>query len=170
MSSTEMTLMDRKMLTLAANGKSADEIAEETGLAPEKVILRVKELVNSRNVWDSVERENLLLHSIYELKAKLENNMNALIGDPKLLESYRKTLELLGSRLESRSQLNEADLLKISDAHARKMVTLIQSGYYHARSALQREYPEVDLTVIDSAFNSGMDLAVAELEAEASDE
>lgn len=170
MPNTEMTLMDRKILTLAANGKSAEEISEDTGIAPEKVILRVKDLIGSRSVWDNTERENLLLHSIYELKAKLEGNMNALIGDPKLLESYRKTLELLGQRLEARSQLNEADLLKISDAHARKMVALIQAGYYHARAALSRDYPDVDLSVIDAAFNDGMDTAVAALEAEAADE
>ena len=79
-------------------------------------------------------------------------------------------LELLGQRLEARSQLNEADLLKISDAHARKMVALIQAGYYHARAALSRDYPDVDLSVIDAAFNDGMDTAVAALEAEAADE
>ena len=161
-----MTLMDKKMLTLASNGKSAEEIAEDTGLSAEQVVLRVKELISSHNVWDSIERENLLLHSIYELKSKLESNMNAIIGDPKLLESYRKTLELLGNRLESRSQINDADLLRITEAHSRKMLALISAGYYHARKALAEQYPDVDLTVIDAEFNSGMGSAVLELEAE----
>jgi len=165
MSKSDMTLQDRKVLTLAANGKSAEEIAEQTGIPAEKVILRVKELIGSRNVWDAMERENLLLHSIYELKEKLEDNIEAILGDPKLLESYRKTLELLGQRLESRSQLNEEDLLRISDAHARKMVTIINLGYYRARQALAEQYPEVDLLVIDGAFNEGMDQAALEIEA-----
>lgn len=167
--STVITLMDKKMLGLAANGKSAEEISEETGVDPESVLLRVKELIGSRNVWDNVERENLLLQSIYDLKAKLEKNFEAVMGDPKLIENYRKTLEFLGQRLEARSKINEADLMRVSEAHARKMIGLINAGYYHARSRLASEYPEVDLSVIDAAFNDGMGDAVAALEAEVSD-
>lgn len=165
---TIVTLMDKKVLNLAANGKSAEEIAEQTGIAPETVILRVKELIGSRNVWDNVERENLLLNSIYELKEKLEDNFQAVMGDPKLLENYRKTLEMLGQRLEARSQINEADLMRVSEAHARKMISLINAGYYAARKRLSSEYPTVDLSMIDDAFNDGMGDAVLALEAEAS--
>lgn len=161
--------MDRKMLTLAANGKSAVEIAEATGVSPEVAILRVKELIGSRNVWDNVERENLLLNSVYELKERLEKNFDAVMGDPKLLENYRKTLEMLGKQLEVRSQINEVDLMRVSEAHARKMVALINAGYYAARKRLALEYPDIDLSVIDEAFNDGMGDAVAELESEISE-
>lgn len=162
MASTELTLMDSKLLRLAANGKSAAEISEQTGVTPEAVLLRVKDLIDSRDVWDDIQREKLLMHSIYDLKERLEANMDALVGDPKLLESYRRTLELLGQRIEARNHINEADLLKVSEAHGRKMVHVIELGYYKARAALARDYPDVDLLAIDATFSEGIEEAARE--------
>lgn len=162
MASTELTLMDSKLLRLAANGKSAAEISEQTGIAPEQALLRVKELIDSRDVWDDIQREKLLMHSIYDLKERLEGNMEALVGDPKLLKEYRGTMELLGQRIEARNRINEADLMKVSEAHGRKMIHIIELGYYKARATLARDYPDVDLLEIDAVFSEGIEKAAQE--------
>lgn len=164
MASTELTLMDSKLLRLAANGKSAVEIYEQTGVPPEEALLRIKDLIDSRDVWDDIQREKLLMHSIYDLKERLEENMDALVGDPKLLESYRRTLELLGQRIEARNRINEADLLKVSEAHGRKMIHIIELGYYKARAVLARDFPNVDLLAIDAVFSEGIEEAAQEFE------
>ena len=58
----ELTLADDRLLKLAANGKSPNEIAIETGMAPEKAVIRIREILNSRSLWSAAEQEQLLLH------------------------------------------------------------------------------------------------------------
>lgn len=160
----QLSLRDEKILGLAANGKSLEEIATETGLSPERAGVRIKEIIKSRDIWDDMEREKLLMHSLYDLKARLEKNFDALVGDSKLLESYRKTLELLGSRLDSRSELNARDIERVTEAQGKRMMAIVEAGYYRARAALAQAYPQVDLKELDSTFTLGMEEAAAELE------
>lgn len=161
-----LTLRDEKLLRLAANGKSLVEIAEETGLGPERIGVRIKEIIKSKDIWDDVEREKLLLHSLYDLKDRLERNFEAMVGDPKLLESYRKTLELLGNRLDTRNALNVKDIERVTEAQGRRMMKIIEGGYFRARAMLAAEYPEIDLKQIDATFNLGMEEEAARLEEE----
>lgn len=159
-----LTLRDEKLLQLAANGKSLQEIGAETGMAPEKVGVRIKEIIKSKDIWDDIEREKLLMHSLYDLKDRLEKNFDALVGDPKLLDSYRKTLELLGNRLDTRNALNVKDIERVTEAQGRRMMKIIEGGYFRARAVLSNLYPDADLKQIDSAFNIGMEEEAALLE------
>lgn len=161
-----LSLLDEKLLDLAANGKSAQEIGKTTGMSPERALLRVREILASRDVWDDVEREKLLLHDLYTLKAKLGDNLENIITNPQQLDQYRKTLELLSATLEKRSRANNTDLEKVTMAQGRLLIRLIEAGYSAARKMLEAEYPEVDVKVIDSAFSIGMDDARVEIEAE----
>lgn len=160
----QLTLRDEKLLTLAANGRTPEEIAAEVNIGPEKVIVRIREIIKSRDIWSDIEREKLLMHSLYDLKDRLERNFDAMVGDPKLLESYRKTLELLGNRLDTRNELNAKDIERVTEAQARRMMKIIEGGYYRARAMLANAYPELDLKQIDAAFNLGMEEEAARLE------
>lgn len=159
-----LTLSDEKLLTLAANGRSAEEIGKELGMSPERALLRVRELLKSRDAWDDIEREKLLLHSIYDLKERLQRNIDVVVSDPKMLEGYRKTLELLGQTLERRSRINDDDIEKVTRTQGLLLMRLIEAGYSKARQLLAAEYPDVDVTLIDSAFAQGMDEARIEVE------
>lgn len=164
MSRTDLTLMDDKLLRLAANGKSANEISSETDLAPEKIILRIREILNSRDIWNDLEREKLLMHSIYDLKEKLESKIDAVMGDPKLLKEYRGLLDLLGQRLDARTNLVQADLDRVSKAQGMKLIHIVELGYYKARAALAEQYPDVDLLAVDAAMSAGLEEAAVEFE------
>ena len=164
MSHYELTLADDRLLRLAANGKSPVEISAETGTAPEKVALRIRELLNSRDLWSDIEREKLLLHSIYDIKDRLETRIDAVVGDPKLLKEYRGMLELLGTRLSERTKINQADLDRVSRAQGMKLVHIVELGYYKARAELARQYPDVDLQAIDEAMQHGLEEAALEFE------
>lgn len=163
--SGELTLQDDRLLRLAANGKSPTEIAEETGIAPEKAILRIREILNSRDLWSDIEREKLLLHSIYDLKDRLEARIDNVINDPQLLKEYRGLLELLGDRLNERTRINQEDLDRVSKAQGMKLIHIVELGYYKARAALEAEHPEVELSTLDSAMQHGLEEAALEFEA-----
>lgn len=159
-----LTLRDEKLLSLAANGLSGEEIAAEVGMSPEAAILRVREIISSRDVWDDVEREKLLLQDIYNLKSRLEKRFDDIVGDAKMLDGYRKTLETLGLALERRSRISDEDLAKVTEAQARVLIQLVNAGYQAARAALVEEYPDVDVKVIDAKFSEGLEIAAYELE------
>ena len=161
-----LTIRDETLLKLAANGASGQEIAEAVGMSPEAAILRIREIIQSRDVWDDVEREKLLLQSLYDLKGRMEKNLDNITGDPKMLDQYRKILESLGTQLDRRSRVNDSDLQKVTEAQARVLIQLVNAGYQSARKALAAEYPDVDLEVIDVKFSEGMEKASLEIEAE----
>lgn len=160
----ELTLADDRLLRLAANGKSPTEIASEVGMAPEKVALRIREILNSRDLWSDIEREKLLLHSIYDIKDRLESRIDAVVSDPKYLKEYRGMLELLGQRISERTRVNQADLDRISRTQGMKLVHIVELGYYKARAELEKRYPEVDLSEIDKAMQMGIEEAALEFE------
>ena len=164
MSGDELTLLDDRLLQLAANGKSANEISEELSISPEKAVLRIREILGSRDIWSDLEREKLLMHSIYGIKEKLESNINTVTWDDKLLKQYLTLLDLLGKRLEARTKINEADLEKVSRAQGLRLIKLVEMGYYKARGLLAEQYPEVDLVAIDAAMSDGLEEAALELE------
>ena len=160
----ELTLADDRLLRLAANGKSPIEIASETGTAPEKVAVRIRELLNSRDIWSDVEKEKLLLHSIYDIKDRLESRIDAVVSDPKFLKEYRGMLELLGQRLSERTKLNQEDLDRITRVQGMKLVHIVELGYFKARAALEAQYPEVDLVELDKVMQAGLEEAALEFE------
>lgn len=160
----ELTLADDRLLRLAANGKSPIEISAETGTAPEKVAVRIRELLNSRDIWSDVEKEKLLLHSIYDIKDRLESRIDAVVSDPKFLKEYRGMLELLGQRLSERTKLNQEDLDRITRVQGMKLVHIVELGYFKARASLEAQYPEVDLAELDKAMQAGLEEAALEFE------
>lgn len=161
----ELTLADDKLLKLAANGKSPNEIATETGMAPEKAVIRIREILNSRSLWSAAEQEQLLLHSIYDIKNRMEARIDAITGDPKLLKEYRGFLDLLGQRLSERTKINQADLDRVSRAQGMKLVHIVELAYYKARAELAQLYPNVDLRAIDAVMQNGLEEAALEFEA-----
>ena len=161
-----LTIRDETLLKLAANGASGQEIAEEVGMSPEAAILRIREIIQSRDVWDDVEREKLLLQSLYDLKGRMEKNLDNITGDPKMLDQYRKILESLGTQLDRRSRVNDDDLKKVTAAQAAVLGRIVERAYQGARKALAAEYPEIDLAVIDGAFRDGLQVAALEIEGE----
>ena len=69
---TGLSLLDKHYLDRAAQGWSPTEIAKDTGTEPEHVYARVSELLKSRTVWSEIQQRQLLMHSIFALKERLE--------------------------------------------------------------------------------------------------
>lgn len=156
-----LSLRDNKILEAAANGWSADQIAEKYDVTPEFALVRIKQILASEDVWDTVEREKLLLRSIYMLKENLESDYTGIVSDPKQADAYRKTLELLSSTLDRRAKSNRDDLDRVTAAQAKKIIDVVQAAWLHARQLLRDEYPDVDLALIDARFQQGLEIEAA---------
>ena len=153
-----LSLHDRRLLDLAANGASGEEIEQSLGIPAAEAIVRVREILRSRDVWDEVEKRQLLLHSAHKLKAKIEEAFDA--EDPKKIAGYLSTLRLVGEMLDKSGRLSDEELERVTKAQAMKMLQFIEAGYSRARELLATEYPNVELEMIDNAFHAGMREAV----------
>lgn len=92
---TGLSLLDKHLLDRAAQGWSPAEIAQDTGWEPEKVYARVSELLKSRSVWDDLQQRQLLMHSVFVLKGRLEEWLGAEHFDKDKVSTYLSTLRLI---------------------------------------------------------------------------
>lgn len=163
--SKEISLLDETLIKLAASGKSGEEMAQMTGIPAAQAVQHVKTLMAQRDVWTEVERRQLLLHELNELKESL--SQNAI--DFKDLDSARlllKTLELIGKRLDSSQlKLNE-DVLKLTDFQQRVLLRAMDSALSFAKKQLKERYPEVSSDELDELVAEGLTLAKYEIAAE----
>lgn len=149
-----LTLQDRRLLDLAANGLSPEEIENTTGVPGAEVVVRIRDILRSRDIWTDLERRQLLLHSAHKLKDKVEAFLQA--DDPKSVQAYLNTLKVVSDMLDKQGAISDDEIERVTRAQASKMLALIEAGYGHARQLLSEEYPNVDTSLIDAAFKEGM--------------
>lgn len=162
--SQEVSLRDRKLLDGAANNFSGEELAQVSGMPAAQAIARVRELLKSRDVFDEIEKKKLVLHSVYKLKARIEEyDATVDIKNPKAAEAYLKVLESINNMLDKQGRISEEELELAARVQARALAEIITKGYMKARMWLQEEYSGlVKFDELDAAFEVGMREALNE--------
>lgn len=159
----QLALVDRKLLDLAANGYSPDEIAAETYIPPEQAVARIKELLASHDVWDEVETRRLAVHSLQRLKAQVEAVIDP--SNPKAVEGLTKTVLAIDKLQSKTAAISDSELERLAVLQASRIVQLFEMAYGRARALLSEEYPEVDLGRIDDVMLAGLQQFAPEIEA-----
>lgn len=160
---TRWTLLDQELLRMAANHKSPMQMEAELDIPAAQAAVRVRELLRSTDIWTEVEERRLLVHSMYALKDRLEGGLD--IDNPKSVEAYTKLLALIGTRLDTISQITESELDRVTSAQARKLLQLVMAATEYAREVLSQEYPESVMDEIETALQEGLRRAAEEIEA-----
>jgi hypothetical protein len=159
---TKWSLMDQRLIDCAANGLSAQEIERELDVPAAQAIVRIRELLRSRDIWSEVERKQLLIESLYKLKSKAERALDP--DNPKSVEANMKILVELGKRLDVASQINESDLDRLTTMQAQKLLQLFVLAPDRAKDILQEAYPDGVIEDIDAALREGLRDAAAQIE------
>lgn len=162
MANNELTLRDKNLIEGAANGLSGDELEARYGIPAAQAIVRVRELLAAKDVWDQVEQRKLLMHSVFRIKEQIETEMIDT-DKPKETEAYLKVITTLSNLLDKQGKISDAELAVITQAQARAIISVVEAGYQRARQLLADEYAGlVDLEEIDSVFQQGMREALIE--------
>jgi hypothetical protein len=153
----KVSLRDKKLLELAANGATGIEMQDVTGMPAAQAVQRVKEILSvNRTAYDAYERRELAMLSLLRLKSQMEQQ-GVDTNNPKHVESYTKLNTAIDKMSLNNEKVSEDDLNKVTEAQARKLLQLIEGAYGYARLALKEEYGEfIDLAVIDVAFQEGL--------------
>lgn len=151
-----LTLRDRSLIDAAANGATPLEMEAKFGIPAAQAAMRVREILSTWDVFDEIERRKLLMHSLYQVKGKLETE-NFDIHDPKMLDAYGRLVLGIGQLLEKYGQISDEELEKVSQAQATALMELITAGYMKARAWLAAEYGDkVPVERLDEVFELGM--------------
>lgn len=162
----DVVLLDEILLDAAAGGKSGDEIERLTGIPAAQAVMHVKRLLASRDIWTELERKQLLLRELNELKDSLSRSaLDA--GDLDSARLLLKTLETIGKRLDAESRKVDVDLQRVTEHQARVMGRAFDVALDYMKRELAERYPQVSGSELDELAQAGLVAAKFELAAEA---
>ena len=147
-----LDLRDKHLLDRAASGWSPEEIAADTGMEPLAVYSKVSSLLASRDLWSEIQKRQLLLHSVYTLKSKLENWLDDEIFDKDKVASYLQTLRLIGDTLERNTKATEGQVEAVVEAHKGFMLGMLQRLSVAVVDRVHEKYPTIEMEEIDGIF------------------
>ena len=156
-----LTLRDNLLVQAAADGLSGEEMEAKYGVPAAQAVVRVRQILRERDIWSETEQRKLLLVDLQNLKSQMQKNFEAS-RDSKDASALLRTLDQISRILENQSRITDEDLAKISSAQAKALLNLVVQAFGAAKDALEREYPDVDVEVIEQAFNVGLIEASAE--------
>lgn len=149
---TGLSLLDKHYLDRAAQGWSPAEIAQDTGTEPEHVYARVSELLKSRTVWAEIQQRQLLMHSIFSLKERLEEWLNSDSFDKDRVTTYLSTLRLISDALEKNAKLTEGQVEAVVTAHKQYLLGMLHRLSVAVVDEMHNEFPALDMARVDSIF------------------
>ena len=160
MSSNEIDLIDEELLRLAANGFSGQQMEQATGIPAATAIIKVKDMLKSKDVWDIAERRAMLIDDLLRLKDDLQKNLD--ITDAKHTETLVKLLRVIGERLDQEAKHSGEELDRLTALQASKLVQLFVAATQRAKELLREDYPDVVMVDIERALESGLAFAAVD--------
>jgi len=145
--------LDEKLLRLAR--LSPVEIGEQTGLGAAAAAARIAELLESRDWLSDRQEERLLLVEAASLKDRAFAALDGVEGSEfaQVANVVLRSLKLVGERLDARRKLVDADLDRITSAHARMFGEAFDAALSHIVGVLGEG---LDPEVVDAAVADGL--------------
>mgnify|MGYP000970302192 CR=1 FL=1 len=153
--SNVLSLRDNALLEAAAQGLSGEEMEAKYGIPAAQAILRVREILKARDVWSEVEQRKLLLTDLQKVKANLFDRLEGA-EDASWASATIRALKEIGNLLDRQAKISDEDMEKVTAAQMRTLLNLITQAFGAAKEALAQDYPDVDVDVIDLAFQTAL--------------
>ncbi len=165
MSRSEVSLLDETLIRAAASGKSGEEMEQLTGIPAAQAVVHIKQLLNRRDIWSEVEKRQLLLFELNELKESLTQNA-VDFRDNESAKLLLKVLQEVGKRLDSERSKLDLDVIKLSEYQEKVLLKAMDSALNFAKGELSERYPQVPKGELDELVVEGLVRAKYELEKE----
>jgi hypothetical protein len=158
---SNLSILDRKLLDAAANGATPNELEEQFFIPALDAVARVRGLLAQRDIWDEMEQRKLLIHSLMQRKSEIEKQI-VEVENPKVLQAYANLVLAIDKIADKPMRISDAELEKVGQAQARALITMMEMAYHRAKQLLTTDFPFLDLSDVDQAFNDGLrDAAIA---------
>jgi len=161
----EVNVLDELLLRLAAGGASGEEMERQTGIGAAQAVVHVKRMLQNRDIWTELERRQLLLLELNELKDSLKQNAMD-VKDPQHARLLLQTLQAIAQRLDAETKKLDIDVSLVTEHQAKVMGRAFDVALEHVKKELTAKFPEIEKGEIDKLAHEGLVKAKYELAAE----
>lgn len=168
-STGELAMDDRRLLTLAQAGASPAEMSEELGLPAETCLARVRSLLKRNDVWTNLERQQMLIADMYDLKTRAFNFLERCFESDDIaarhIEAVNSVLKQLGDRLDKVKEYNDEEEARVTKQQTRLILDLVEDAWERVRIHISNAYADnqlLDPEAMDEVFYQALKEAHAD--------
>lgn len=168
-STGELAMDDRRLLTLAQAGASPAEMSEELGLPAETCLARVRSLLKRNDVWTNLERQQMLIADMYDLKTRAFNFLERCFESDEIaarhIEAVNNVLKQLGDRLDKVKEYNDEEEARVTKQQTRLILDLVEDAWERVRTHISNAYANnqlLDPEAMDEVFYQALKEAHAD--------
>lgn len=168
-STGELAMDDRRLLTLAQAGASPSEMSEELGLPAETCLARVRSLLKRNDVWTNLERQQMLIADMYDLKTRAFNFLEKCFESDEIaarhIEAVNSVLKQLGDRLDKVKEYNDEEEARVTKQQTRLILDLVEDAWERVRVHISSAYSNgqlLDPEAMDEVFYQALKEAHAD--------
>jgi len=163
--SSGLSLRDKTILDFAARGKTAEDIAVQLQVPAARVVQEMNRLTDTLDWLSELQELKLAMLSLKTLVGSLKGVAESG-GDDKQTKNYIDALRLLFERLDRRSEQVDADLDRVNNAQAKKMVEIVEKSLYHSLGVLAERFPDLPSVEIEEQFRDSLMVVSAQYDAD----
>lgn len=168
-STGELAMDDRRLLTLAQAGASPAEMSEELGLPAETCLARVRAMLKRNDVWTNLERQQMLIADMYDLKTRAFNFLEKCFESDEIaarhIEAVNSVLKQLGDRLDKVKEYNDEEEARVTKQQTRLILDLVEDAWERVRIHISNAYADnqlLDPEAMDEVFYQALKEAHAD--------
>lgn len=168
-STGELAMDDRRLLTLAQAGASPSEMSEELGLPAETCLARVRAMLKRNDVWTNLERQQMLIADMYDLKTRAFNFLEKCFESDEIaarhIEAVNSVLKQLGDRLDKVKEYNDEEEARVTKQQTRLILDLVEDAWERVRTSIASAYSNgqlLDPEAMDEVFYQALKEAHAD--------
>lgn len=168
-STGELAMDDRRLLTLAQAGASPAEMSEELGLPAETCLARVRSMLKRNDVWTNLERQQMLIADMYDLKTRAFNFLERCFESDEIaarhIEAVNSVLKQLGDRLDKVKEYNDEEEARVTKQQTRLILDLVEDAWERVRIHISNAYANnqlLDPEAMDEVFYQALKEAHAD--------
>lgn len=168
-STGELAMDDRRLLTLAQAGASPTEMSEELGLPAETCLARVRSMLKRNDVWTNLERQQMLIADMYDLKTRAFNFLEKCFESDEIaarhIEAVNSVLKQLGDRLDKVKEYNDEEEARVTKQQTRLILDLVEDAWERVRIHIANAYGNnqlLDPEAMDEVFYQALKEAHAD--------
>ena len=168
-STGELAMDDRRLLTLAQAGASPSEMSEELGLPAETCLARVRTMLKRNDVWTNLERQQMLIADMYDLKTRAFNFLEKCFESDEIaarhIEAVNSVLKQLGDRLDKVKEYNDEEEARVTKQQTRLILDLVEDAWERVRIHISNAYANnqlLDPEAMDEVFYQALKEAHAD--------
>lgn len=168
-STGKLAMDDRRLLTLAQAGASPSEMSEELGLPAETCLARVRAMLKRNDVWTNLERQQMLIADMYDLKTRAFNFLEKCFESDEIaarhIEAVNSVLKQLGDRLDKVKEYNDEEEARVTKQQTRLILDLVEDAWERVRIHISNAYANnqlLDPEAMDEVFYQALKEAHAD--------